>query len=288
MEENNNASKCEELRLCYWKALRNYRKRESREDCAPTFFTRFRHSFKEYPALCKLRKALGKEQDSIPALTLIADHFVSKTATFHNHSFNNYFLDALRNSTFFNHIDWDCFTPKAVKKYTGLLPDQPESSQPRLLYRGDTRSPSIIFKEGFKEKHSSNFDSDYQKYHNGAIGISTSKDLDVAIQYPKPSKQATRSVGIHYVYAIDYRGSDGFDILKTGQARGINFSHLLGRDRYAAIKDKEVNIKGFISSENICGAFTLTDGKLLSWNENTEYTCSQNKTHNYPNASTKG
>ncbi len=151
MKENNNVLQCEELRLCYHKALKNYCMRKSRKGCVPTFFTRFRHSFKEYPALYKLRKALEKEQNSVSSLTLIADHFVNKTATFHNHSFNNYFLDALRSSTFFNHIDWDCFTPKAVKQYTGLL------------YRGDTRPPSLIFKDGFKEKHSSDFDSNYQK-----------------------------------------------------------------------------------------------------------------------------
>ncbi|MES2142593.1 MAG: hypothetical protein V4471_06925 [Pseudomonadota bacterium] len=259
------ALQCRELLQCYKKALENYCKGSARTGCLPTFFTKFRHSFKEYPALYKLRKALEIEQNIDIAFALIVDHFISKTSNFNNHSFNNYFIDELRKS--FKQVDWDCFTPKAVKKYTGLL------------YRGDTRHPSLIFGSGFTEKCSSNFDSDYQKYYN-EVGISASKDIDVAVSYAINSKeamlkrilrgqiQALTPIG-SYVYVLNYHGSDGFDLLKTGQARGLNFSSIFHRDRSGALGNKEVNIKGSIASKHILRAFELTnDGFLVHENSN--------------------
>ncbi len=267
-DKKNEVLQCKELLQCYVKALESYCKQKSREGCLPTFFTKFRHAFKEYPALYKLRKALETEKNIVTSLTLVANHFVSKTSTFNNHSFNNYFLDELKNS--FKQVDWDCFTPKAVKKYTGLL------------YRGDTRPPSLIFDTGFTERQSSNFDSDYQKYNNETIGISTSKDIDVAINYAINSKdamlkrilrgqtQTLTPIG-SYVYVMNYQGNNGFDILKTGQARGINFSSVFHRDRSSALGNKEVNIKGPIVPELILGAFELKNEGSFLWNENPNY-----------------
>lgn len=258
---------CNELIECYLKALENYCKKKSRKGCSPTFFTNFRHAFKEYPTLSKLHKLLNKQHNTISALSLVVDHFVAKTATFNHHSFNNYFIDELKSSVIFKNIEWDCFTPKAVKHYKGLL------------YRGDTRPPSTIFNIGFKEKYSSNFDSDYLKYCNG-VWISTSKDINVAINYAiskenlilkyirallkffKSNQTST------YVYVINYQGPDSFDLLKTGQARGLNFFNVFHKDRSNALKDKEVNIKGHIDPKHILGVYeSRYDGSWL-WTEN--------------------
>lgn len=252
-------SQCQELLQCYNRALDNYCKKRPRADCAPTFFTRFRHSFREYTALLKLRKKLSCAKQTISALTLVIDHFISKKSNFNNHSFNNYFIDELKNSPFFKQIDWDCFTPKAVKKYTGLL------------YRGDTRPPQVIFASGFTEKCSANSVSTYLKYHNGSIGISASKDFDVAIDYANKAKKRgcakknPQRGNSAYVYVINYCESNGFDILKTGQARGLNFSNIFRWDRAEALRNEEVNIKGTINAEMIVGAFEIQNGELYGY-----------------------
>jgi CRISPR/Cas system Type II protein with McrA/HNH and RuvC-like nuclease domain len=257
------------LLQCYEKALENYCKVKPRKGCLVTFFTRFRHSFKEYPALYKLRKALEQESDSVSALTLVINHLIAKSATFNNHSFNNYFMDELKSSVSFQHIDWDCFTPKAVKYYAGLL------------YRGDTRPPSVIFNAGFSEKRSSNFDSDYLKYYTGTLGISTSKDIDVAIDYAICSRNAMQkpaklAQGVSYIYVIDYQGQDGFDILKTARARcHVYFSRFFHKklDRAQSLRNQEVNIKGFVDPKYISGVFEWRDNGSLRWRENPVYDC---------------
>ncbi|WP_218813899.1 scabin-related ADP-ribosyltransferase [Rickettsiella endosymbiont of Dermanyssus gallinae] len=270
-------TKKKELLKCYSKALENYCKRKPREGYIPTFFTNYRHSFKEYPTLVRLRKSLTKEQDKEESLneilTPVIDHFIANRAAFNNHSFNNYFLDELKGSDEFKHIEWDCFTPKAVKHYTGTL------------YRGDTRLPEVIFKEGFKERIPSNSYSDYLKYYTGTVGISTSKDIAATINYPMHGenlilkyiralfrlKCSTPDRNPRYIYVIDYQGAGGFDVLKTEQERGLNPSNVFHNNRLQALKDKEVNVKGSIAPEYIRGFYKSTqDGKWL-WNEKKEY-----------------
>ncbi|BBB15724.1 hypothetical protein RVIR1_12690 [Candidatus Rickettsiella viridis] len=267
-------NKKNELLQCYLNALENYCKRKPRQGCMPTFFTKYRHSFKEYPVLVRLHKALAEEQDSVSALTVVINHFITNTAAFNNHSFNNYFMDELKSSESFKDIEWDCFTPKAIKHYTSSLK------------RGDTRPPEVIFKSGFKERSPSKSYSDYLKYYTGTIGISTSKDFFAAINYPMRRenlilkyiralfKCSAYDQKPRYVYLIDYQGADGFDILKTGQARGLSFSGVFHQDRFNALQDKEVNVKGAISPEYIRGVYESTDGRSWLWRENPVYMAS--------------
>ena len=275
-------NKKNELLQCYLNALENYCKKNPREGCASTFFTKYRHSFKEYPALVRLRESLAKEQNITAALTLVIDHFIANTAAFHNHSFNNYFIDELKNSDDFKHIEWDCFTPKAVKRYTGSL------------YRGDTRPPGVIFYSGFAERNPSNLHSDYLKYYTGTTGISASKAIDVSINYAMRRENSILKYILailkgfayerkpHYIYVIDYQGVDGFDILKTGQARGLSFSSVFHPDRVNALNDKEVNVKGFISPECILGVYESRQDGAWLWRENPKYsvTIQKNETIN--------
>lgn len=234
-------------------ALENYVAKKNR-GYKMGLFSNWRHSFSKTKKLKDLEYTLLNSKNDENALSIVIEHFLSKKATFNNHSFNNYLIDELKKSIL--QIDWDCFTSKAIKKYKGPL------------YRGTSQPHEKIFQEGFKELSSSTLIEDYLKFRNSHIGISTSKDFDCAMEYALNNK---RSSNERYIYAVNYRDSNGYDILQTGKARGLNFNSLFHRDRRSGWRKQEVNIKEKISNLDIIGAFKILKDGILSWIDNPYY-----------------
>ena len=237
----------------YNKALENYITKADR-GYKMGFFTKLRHSFSKTPKLKNLESTLLNCKNDQAALDIVIEHFIAKNATFNNHSFNNYFIDELKKSI--STIDWNCFTPKAVKKYHGPL------------YRGTSQPPEKIFQRGFKELSSSRYIEDYLKFKNDSIGVSTSKDFDRAMKYALDNKRRNDT---RYIYSINYRNNEGYDLLETGKARGLNFHFLFHRHRHSGWQKHEVNIKNNIANTDIIGAWEISKNGKLNWIENANY-----------------
>ena len=218
------------------------------------FFSGLRHSFKKTSKITTLEKALEISKDSHEALSVVVEFLLTEDATFHNHSFNSYLIDALKIRL--DQIDWDCFTPKAIKKYHGPV------------YRGTSRPPEKIFDEGFQELSASTKIEYYLKFRNKSIGISTSKDFECTMEYALNNK---RSGTRRFIYAINYREENGYDILNTGKSRGLNFNPLFHKDRYSGFKKQEVNVKGIISKYDIVGAWEILKNHELAWRDNPNF-----------------
>lgn len=216
------------------------------------FFSALRHDFTKNATLTNLEREIKESKTDEAALDVVVSHLLAKGATFNNHSFNAYFIDALKSSAL-NTIDWDCFTPKAIKKYQGPV------------YRGTSQPPQKIFNEGFRELEQSDQVEDYLKFRNQRIGISTSKEMDVAKEYALNSRRSGRT---RYVYAINYRGDAGFDVLSTGKARGVSFHALWHRDRLSGFRKQEVNVRGVISRADVVGAWEVGSNDTLKWIDN--------------------
>ncbi|OGT44474.1 MAG: hypothetical protein A3F42_08475 [Gammaproteobacteria bacterium RIFCSPHIGHO2_12_FULL_37_34] len=243
------------LIIAFQQALREYCRQSSR-GYRFGFFSRWRHRFNKTQTLVALEKALYQSENDDEALSIVLEHFLSKQATFHNHSFNNYFIDELKKSIF--SIHWNCFTPHAIAMYQGPL------------YRGTSQPPGKIFTNGFKELSHSMQVEDYLKFRTNRIGVSTSKNFDCAKEYAMNSK---RSSHIRYIYAINYRGCKGYDILESGKARGLSFNRLFHKDRFSSWKNHkhEVNIKGHIVREDVIGAWQIIHDENLIWLDNQYY-----------------
>ena len=225
----------------------------------PGLFSAIRHSFSKTPMLATLETELNFCKQDDEALQLIVEHFLSKNATFNNHSFNSYLLDELKKTI--KEIDWNCFTPKAIKTYSGAV------------YRGTSQPPEKIFKDGFKELVDSSLVEHYLKFRNNSTGISTSKDFRCALEYALFTK---RSGSKRFLYAINYRGEHGYDLLETGKARGLWFDKFFHPDRHDGLFNIEVNIKGHIDNDDIIGAWEILDGGVLSWIDNPHYQLEKN------------
>lgn len=245
-------------------ALKNYTRKRDR-GYKMGLFSKWRHRFSKTEKLAKLERELLSSSNEI-ALSVIIEHLLSKDATFHNHSFNNYLIDELKKSI--KHIDWDCFTSTPIKKYRGPL------------YRGTSQSPEKIFSEGFNEINHSFLIKDYLKFKSNSTGISTSKDFDCAMEYATNNKRSSRK---HYIYAINYRDDNGYDILETGKASGLNFNSFFHKDRISGWKKREVNIKDAIRSIDIIGTWELLKDGTLSWLDNPHYQLERNLPENNTN-----
>ncbi|WP_419421544.1 hypothetical protein ACNVED_16280 (plasmid) [Legionella sp. D16C41] len=241
----------------YQKALDNYINRAER-GYKMGLFSYFRHSFSKTPKIAYLESQLITSLNDEDALTIIINHLLSKSATFNNHSFNSYLIDALKESL--PAIDWNCFTPNAIKKYRGVI------------YRGTSQPPEKLFNVGIQELEFSDKIEDYLKFRNGSVGISTSKDFECALEYANNSNRSGRQ---RYIYSINYRGNEGYDVLETGKARGLSFHSLFHRNRFSGWKKREVNIKTSIDNTDIIGAWSISKG-LLTWIDNPNYQLNKN------------
>ncbi|MBV8801419.1 MAG: hypothetical protein JO131_00360, partial [Gammaproteobacteria bacterium] len=89
-----------------------------------------------------------------------------------NHSFGCYLIDILRQE--YPNDGWEKYEPKPVIHFQGEL------------FHGTYIQPKTIFSQGLiSNNHSSNIE-DYIVTTSGSIGISTSKNMDVAKKYALP------------------------------------------------------------------------------------------------------
>lgn len=129
-------------------------------------------------------------------------------------------------------------------------PSAPSPEQDaKYLYRGDTRSPEVIFNEGFKSKGDSE-DLLLHAYDNNTPPsnfISTSTSQDVAIDF-----------------GTAYRTKKGYlYTLKTIPGRDVNKE--LGT-KVPFPEEKEIAIPGKINSEDIMGVTPLNpDGSYVGY-----------------------
>jgi hypothetical protein len=216
-------------------------------------FSAYRHSFTKTDKMLALeRKLKVSTQDS--AMYSLIDHLIDPNATHHHHSFNSYLIDALK--THIPEIDWDCFTPKAIKKYQGII------------YRGTSQPLAKIFEQGFRELESSEYIKPYIKPITYSVGISMTKDFECAKTYATDN---TRSGKRRYIYKVDYRGEHGYDVLGTIKARGIYCHKFFSPYYHRATWTQEVNVKNVITNVDVIGAWELEKNNQWSWRDNPLY-----------------
>ncbi|MFN7095042.1 MAG: hypothetical protein ACK4M7_06730 [Burkholderiales bacterium] len=250
----------QQILLAYNEALKNYTNKESR-GYKLGYFSQIRHSFKQNDKLKQLEKNIKLSQDPKALFNLLIEYFLSKETKYNNHSFSNYFLDALAtnnsNGIENNIIDWSCFSRQQIIYYKGIL------------FRGTSQKIEKIFNQGFKELTPSNYIPEYLKYRSQTTGISTSTDFNCARTYALNNK---RSGSTRYIYVINYRNNSGYDLIETGKARGHDFNSMFHTHRKSALAKAEVNIKGNILPQDIIGAWEFIDSENAKWLDNPNYT----------------
>lgn len=237
-------------------ALEKYTTQAQREGYQMTLFTRMRHSFTKTSKIKALEEAIERAPTDNAIMNILATHFTHANATFNNHSFNSYFIDALKQCDALSAIDWDCFTPRAVKRFRGQV------------YRGMSRPPKLIFESGLSEKETSPLYNDYLKVATGSVGVSTSKSFDTALAY---TTNYRRTGDDRFIYEIDYRGAGGFDVFETIKAQGLAMTGLFSSPRKSAVDKAEVNIKGGVSRAEIKGAYQVGSDATLTWQANPHF-----------------
>lgn len=236
------------------KAFRHYSEQTYRAGYPKGLFNSFRHSKKLYPELEELQKKLvSHDFDPASQKEILQIYFAAQKTKFNNYSFNLYFLDFLVKKD--PEGGWEQFYPdnKKIVFYNGLV------------YRGMriTRKELFeFFEQGFNEQSSSKKIDDYVHDTSMSLGVSTSKDKDVAEGYAtsvisrgiRESGQLIFRSG--YLLKINYRGEGGIDILPTLNARHKLFCSWLGSTK------KEVNVIGHIAGRDIIGAWYVGDKGL--------------------------
>lgn len=236
----------------FQKSLENYQKKDTR-GYQFGWFTNIRHSFHKTQFICHLESRIQQSSNENEFMNVIIDYFLSESGKFHNHSFGNYFLDALKENI--PQIEWDCFNQKKVSLYQGIV------------FRGTSQPKEKIFEDGFFELQQSDFVDDYVKTATGSIGISTSTEFNCARDYALNNK---RTKPIRYVYVIHYRGSGGHDVIETKRIRGEKIKHHFYMKQPLEQK-AEINIKGNISACDVLGAWELNQQAGATWHDNPNY-----------------
>lgn len=227
-------------------ALTKYKNHAPRPGYPDGLFTSFRHSFAETSPITSLRSAVS-DKDNAGAKEAIIQYLQNNPQN--NHSFAAYLLDELVSQLPID--NWKQHNQRSVVFY--------QASQERPhLYRGDTRPPEVIFREGFKLRKKSKKMEDYAGTANLEYGVSTTKDKLKAKHYSNHIVHA-RVAGVPpthiqgYVYVIDPRGLPGVDILETWQSRPQNRSNRLTQWFGMAQDKQEVNFAADIPASNILG-----------------------------------
>jgi hypothetical protein len=243
----------EQLIIAYQAAVTRFIHLLSRAGSSPSFFTRLMHVERPSAEVQRLGENLeGSSFDT--ALEKVIEFLVDDSRANGTYSFKKYFLDELRQTTV--DVDWECFTDKAVRKYQGPL------------YRGTSHDPTIVFVEGIHEKLKSKVDEDYVKVRTGSIGISTTKDFEIAKRYALSSRRALKA---RYIYVINYRGEAGYDVIESGKSRGSFSFGFFDRSGAEALDKMEVNIRESISPDDIVGAWLVPIEGDMQWLENENY-----------------
>ncbi len=108
----------------------------------------------------------------------------------------------------------------------------------KVLYRGDSRPPNVIFKEGFQTRGTATDLQDYVLHNTPSDFVSTSKSEDVATSFAQ--KEAANS-GSGYTYFV------------SPQNDGIDVNQVLGDDHLFA-DEQEMAFPGGVGSQDILGA----------------------------------
>ena len=223
------------------------------------FFSWLRHSQTEYPALIRLHEQLEKDtsDDQLPAIRAIKEHF-GKTK-WHNHSFNNYLLDEIRSAA--NDETWSdvlrLYDKNPIVYYRGIL------------FRGCGTPCSFAFTQGLVEPNTAISLEAYIDHASGSIGLSTSKEFEVAYGYALPQVHLQNDYEpwwhSSYVYVIDYQGDYGIDLEATFKARQQGFAANFAHNK------AEINIIKKVSPDDIVGAFYVDREDKVVWHPNPQY-----------------
>lgn len=201
-----------------------------------------------------LYSLINETNSPIMAVNYLTDQLTDQNANWHNYDFNNYIIDALKlisrdPKQSIATIDWDCFTPTAVKRFEGVV------------YRGTSSPPEKVFNKGFTDYVPSSDISDYTKVRNLNTGISTSRSYKLAESYTKVASRKGKS---RFVYTILYRGQGAVDIVETSKARGIDLYSMTNPQVTKALEKDEINIIEKIPPEQILYATEfLEDGSQI-------------------------
>lgn len=212
-------------------------------------------SIKKPPIDIETLSALIKDSiDPVIALNHVTDQLTNEKANWKNYDFNQYLIDALKQISrdpkqSIAVIDWDCFTPSAVKIFEGVV------------YRGTSSPPEKVFAKGFSDYVPSSDVEDYTNVRNLNTGVSTSRSYSLAESYTRVASRQGKS---RYVYTILYRGIGAVDIIETAKARGVNLNSMTNPQATRALEKDEINIIEKIPAQQILYATEfLADGSQI-------------------------
>ena len=203
------------------------------------------------------------EQNNNPliAFNLLTDHLTDENASWDPYDFNNYLIDALKfisrdTKQEISNIDWNCFTPCAVKRFEGVV------------YRGTSSTPEKVFNKGFTDYEPSNDIKDYTEFRNLSTGVSTSRSYDLAESYTKVASRQGKS---RFVYTILFRGVGAVDIVETAKAQGIDLNEITNPQAMKALAKDEINIIDNIPPQQILYATEFLDDGSQVIHKNPNY-----------------
>jgi len=229
------------LVLAYALAIERYRKKMVRPGYPQTIHDLQDHPFNAVEQLDLLIAELQASRNDLEAFNILTDRLTHIHADWSPYGFNSYLIDSLKvigrqSESKIAPIDWDCFTPSAVKLFEGVV------------YRGTSSEPNKIFKQGFEDYNPSHDVSDYFKPMNLDVGVSTSRSFSVAEKYTRVSSRQGKR---RFVYTIIYRGIGAVDIVETARAKGLLLRDLTNPQLTRALAKDEINIINKIVPEQI-------------------------------------
>lgn len=205
--------------------------------------------------LISFMATIQEANSDLEAFNLLTDRLTDREADWSDYAFNSYLIDALKaisrqSKSPIAPIDWNCFTPSAVKLFEGVV------------YRGTSSAPEKVFARGFVDYNASTDIAEYIKPRNVNVGVSTSRSFHLAESY---THAASRQQGRRFVYTVLYRGVGSVDIIETAKARGIKVNSLTNSQLTRALEKDEINIIERIASEHIyCATEFLPDGRQVT------------------------
>jgi hypothetical protein len=222
-------------------AIERYRKKMLRPGYPQTIHDLQHHPFNAAEHLDLFMAEIQASRNDLEAFNILTDRLTDIHADWSPYGFNSYLIDSLKAisrqpESKIAPIDWDCFTPSAVKLFEGVV------------YRGTSSEPDKVFKKGFEDYNPSGDVSNYFKPRNLDVGVSTSRSFKVAEKYTRVSSRQGKS---RFVYTIIYRGIGGVDIIETAKAKGLLLRDLTNPQLTRALEKDEVNIIEKIAPEQI-------------------------------------
>jgi hypothetical protein len=163
-------------------AIERYRKKMLRPGYPQTAHDLQHHPFNAAEHLDLFMAEIQASRNDLEAFNILTDRLTELQADWSPYGFNSYLIDSLKAisrqpESKIAPIDWDCFTPSAVKLFEGVV------------YRGTFSEPNKVFKKGFEDSNPSDDVSNYFKPRNLDVGVSTSRSFKVAEKYTRVSSR---------------------------------------------------------------------------------------------------